>query len=275
MDDAVTAKRIPPGREHRCRKRIAHRNADRSCSASMLACLRASRASAGGRVDSSGQRARHPHDVAALKHEAVERDVLGFAVDSRAPRARAHRSPCRSRWCRSRCRGGGGLPAATASCCRSASTADCMSGYCSLQASAAPSSERRRDAPGRAKRRRPDDARSLRISVRQSGPSSACIRRLHEGPAHRRRLALQLGELGGVFRRQQIGDGRHELGDLHQRAFEIAERAGERGGVRRRDWACRPESAGPHSAPPPHPHWRRRGRSARRGRRSGSFRCRP
>src|SRR5271170_5749421 len=51
---------------------------------------------------------------------------------------------------------------------------------------------------------------------------------LDEGPAHRRRVALQLLQLGGVFRRQEIGDGRHELGDLHQWALEIAEHGGER-----------------------------------------------
>ena len=40
---------------------------------------------------------------------------------------------------------------------------------------------------------------------------------LDEGPAHRRRFALQLLQFGGVFRRQQIGNGRHQLRDLHQR----------------------------------------------------------
>ena len=42
---------------------------------------------------------------------------------------------------------------------------------------------------------------------------------LDEGPAHRRRFALQLLQFGGVFRRQQIGNGRHQLRDLHQRAL--------------------------------------------------------
>ena len=103
--------------------------------------------------------------------------------------------------------------------------------------------------------------------------------RLHapfdEGPAHGRRLALQLGELGGIFRRQQIGDGRHQLGDLHQRAFKIAERAGECRGFAGAIGRAAQNLAGPHSRAATHPHWRRRGRSARRGRRSGSFRCRP
>ena len=46
---------------------------------------------------------------------------------------------------------------------------------------------------------------------------------LDEGPAHRRRVALQLGEFLGVFRRQRVGDGRQQLGDLHDRALQAAE----------------------------------------------------
>ncbi len=54
---------------------------------------------------------------------------------------------------------------------------------------------------------------------------------LDEGPAHRRRFALQLLQFGGIFRRQQIGNGRHQLRDLHQRAFEPAERRRQRARV--------------------------------------------
>ena len=50
---------------------------------------------------------------------------------------------------------------------------------------------------------------------------------LDEGPAHRRGVALQLGELGGVFGRQRVGNGRHHLGDLHDRALQAAERRRE------------------------------------------------
>src|SRR5262249_44288378 len=35
---------------------------------------------------------------------------------------------------------------------------------------------------------------------------------LDEGPTHRGRLALQLHQLGGIFRRQRVGDRGHELG---------------------------------------------------------------
>src|SRR5262249_13538528 len=50
---------------------------------------------------------------------------------------------------------------------------------------------------------------------------------LDEGPTHGGRLALQLDEFGSVFRRQRIGDGGHELGHLHDRALEPAERRRE------------------------------------------------
>jgi hypothetical protein len=52
-----------------------------------------------------------------------------------------------------------------------------------------------------------------------------------EGPAHRRRFTLQLLQFLCVFGRQQVRNGRHQLGDFHQRTFEIAERRGKRGGL--------------------------------------------
>src|SRR5262249_55874570 len=50
---------------------------------------------------------------------------------------------------------------------------------------------------------------------------------LDEGPTHGGRLALQLDEFGGVFRRQRVGDGGHELGHLHDRTLEPAKRRRE------------------------------------------------
>jgi hypothetical protein len=61
-------------------------------------------------------------------------------------------------------------------------------------------------------------------------PAGAKLRHhaaLDEGPAHRRRFALQLLQFGGIFRRQQIRHGRHQLRDLHQGTLEAAERAGQ------------------------------------------------
>ncbi len=109
------------------------------------------------------------------------------------------------------------------SCLRSASTADCMSGYCSLQASSAPScAARAMHLPERGGRRRMMlEARELLLPV---GAELGRHAPLDEGPAHRRRLALQLHQLGGVFGRQRIRDGGHELRHLHDRAFEPAER---------------------------------------------------
>ncbi len=51
---------------------------------------------------------------------------------------------------------------------------------------------------------------------------------LDEGPAHGRRLALQLDQFAGVFRRQRVGNGGEQLRHLHDRTFEAAERGGER-----------------------------------------------
>ena len=54
---------------------------------------------------------------------------------------------------------------------------------------------------------------------------------LDEGPAHGRRLALQLHQFGGVFGRQGIGNGGHELGHLHDRPLEAAKRRRQLGSV--------------------------------------------
>ena len=46
---------------------------------------------------------------------------------------------------------------------------------------------------------------------------------LDESPAHGRRLALQLHQLVGIFRRQRVGDGGEQLRHLHDGAFQPAE----------------------------------------------------
>jgi len=51
----------------------------------------------------------------------------------------------------------------------------------------------------------------------------------HERPAHRRSLALELAEFGGIFRGQRLGDGGKQLRHLHDRTFQPAERHRERG----------------------------------------------
>ena len=76
------------------------------------------------------------------------------------------------------------------------------------------------------------------------GPELGQHAALDEGPAHRRRLALQLLQLGGVFRRQHVGNGREQLGDLHQRPLQAAERRGKIGGVPARSRSRRGTRAG-------------------------------
>ena len=119
-----------------------------------------------------------------------------------------------------------------ASCCRSASTADAMSGYCSLQASRRPPSSERRDALGRAKRRRPDE-----LEAREFLPPVGAEFRLHaaldEGRSPSAAPGLQLRQLVGVFGRQGVGNGRQHLRDLHQRAFQTPERLRQSGGALR------------------------------------------
>ena len=65
------------------------------------------------------------------------------------------------------------------------------------------------------------EARDLALPV---GPELRHHAPLDETPAHGGRLALQLGELGGVFGRQRIRDGGDELRHFHDRALEAAER---------------------------------------------------
>ncbi len=72
------------------------------------------------------------------------------------------------------------------------------------------------------------EARELRLPVgtefRRHAPP-------HEGPAHGRGLALQLTELGDIFRRQRLGDGGEQLRHLHDRPLQAAERGGQRRGI--------------------------------------------
>ena len=86
---------------------------------------------------------------------------------------------------------------------------------------------RGRDAPGRARPRPPDGARSSPNFVLPVAPELGRHAALDEGPAHGRRFVLQLHQLGGVFRRQRVGNGGQKLGHLHDRTLEAAERSGK------------------------------------------------
>ena len=112
-------------------------------------------------------------------------------------------------------------------CCRSASTADCMSGILQLagklraveRAGAMHLAERGR------RRRLMLEAFELVLPTRTQFRHHAA---LDEGPAHGRRLALQLLQFGGIFGWQQVRNGRHQLRDLHQRTFQPAKRRRQR-----------------------------------------------
>ncbi len=54
---------------------------------------------------------------------------------------------------------------------------------------------------------------------------------LDEGPAHRRGFALELLQFLDIFGRQQVGDGRHQLRDLHDRPLQAAKRCRELGRI--------------------------------------------
>ncbi len=225
-------------------------------------------------VDSFGPRFRHAHDVDAIEHQRGKARRAWPRAGSRALRARARRSPCRSRWCRSRNRGGAGWQGAIAIARRSASTADCMSGYCSLQASAAPSSERARCTW-------PSDAAAAGWCSKlanfscQSEPSSALMRRLTKAQpiggaslcSFCNSAAYSGGNRSGMV---AINWATFISGPLRLPSAEASAEP-----LRRRGWARRREGAGRHSARLPARHWRRHAHSARRGRRSGFSRGQP
>ena len=70
--------------------------------------------------------------------------------------------------------------------------------------------------------------------VELAAPVRAKLRRhapLYEGPPHRRRIALQLGKLHGVFGGQRIRNGGEKLRHLHERSLETAESGSQFGRI--------------------------------------------
>ena len=65
------------------------------------------------------------------------------------------------------------------------------------------------------------------------GPELGRHAAAHERCAHGRCCGLQLGELGGILLGQGFGDGREQLGDLHQGSLQPAERGAQLLGVLR------------------------------------------
>ena len=164
------------------------------------AALRARSSSTGACVDSSGRTARHADARFIVEDQRRKAPCAAPPARNRAPRAVAPRSPCKispvsiagfMRACSAN---------TTLSWVRSASTADCMSGYCSLAASAAPSCA---DRPVHLSKRR--GGRRLRLETREAlcplrtqlGHHAAA----HERRTHRRRLRLQLRQFLRRIRR--------------------------------------------------------------------------
>ena len=271
VDDAEAAERQPPGGEHRVGEPIARRRARRPCVSSIL---RPSSQSIVSRrpVDSSGQTFGTRIDVFVLRASRDRARRASLRGDSRAPRAAARRSHRDLGWCRSPDR----------SACGSRTAMQLIEvGF------------DRRLHVGilqlAGQRVAIERARAMHLAERGGGrrmmfefgefllPVGAQLGAhapLDEGPAHGRRLALQLHQFVGVFRRQRVRNGGEQLRHLHDRAFQPAERGGQfqriagaielarrtaRAGNARgdaADAACRP------------------GIAAWRGRRSGSFRGR-
>jgi len=146
-----------------------------------------------------------------------------------------------------------------------------MSGYCSCRPvpSRRPGHrEHARGGPGRARRprRMVFELRKLSLPV---GPQLGAHAALDEGPAHRRGLALQLGELGCVFGRKRIRDGGEKLRDLHDRPFEAPSATASSAALRSRSRSSPNRRAPANRAAMP-PILAPTRASARRGRRSGS-----
>src|SRR5262249_22618429 len=67
-------------------------------------------------------------------------------------------------------------------------------------------------------------ARELLLPI---GPKFRVHPSFDECPPHRRRLALQLDQFVGVFRRQRVGNGGEQLSHLHDRTLQSAQRSGK------------------------------------------------
>ena len=264
VDHRGAAERVPPGLEHRLRDAVADLDRRLLEGQDALAVEPAQRQQALGRevlVDRG-----HPHRCDVLEHGAVERGMLGLAgvveflanagadllgdlagVDARNSSAGAGRR---------RPRAASGRPRPPIAC----------PGIAACRRAASPSATWR-GAPGRARRRRPGCRSKVSNRFCQPGPSSACMRRLTKAAPIGGASDLELLQLGGVFGRQQVGDGGEQLRDLHHRALQAAERLrqGRRvgGALLRRTGGRRP------SARRRRRRWRRLGHSGWRVRRSG------
>ena len=225
MDDAEAAERKPPGGEHRGRQPVAHGERIVLVREHLGAVEPVEREQPAGRQLGPG--ARHANDVDVVEHLAVERDMLGLAA---VIELLAH------------------------------ARADLLADLGGVDGGVEAAADREQPFELRqvgfdrrlhvgilqlaGERRAVERAGAMHLAERRGGgrmmleafelllPVGAELRHhaaLDESPAHRRRFALQLLQFGGIFRRQEIRNGRHQLRDLHQRAFQPAERRSDRG----------------------------------------------
>ena len=176
VDHAVAAERKPPGGEHRGADAVAHRERRRSCASSSLRALEpVEREQPPGRQLRPHR--RHAHQIGAVEHRAIERDVLGLApIVELLAHARADLLGDLA-WCRSPgpC-GGGSRTASRAAAGRLRPPTACRD-TAACTASGLPSSERARCTW-------PSEAAAAGLCSNsanfscQPAPSSAIMRRL-------------------------------------------------------------------------------------------------
>ena len=159
VDDAEAAERKPPGGEHRGGERVARFQRVVLVGEHLRAVEPIEREQPAGRQLGPGRAARARNRRRRAFRDRARRAWL--RADNRAPRARARRSPCRSR-----CIDGGIEPAADrqqpSQLLQIGFDGGLHVGILQLAGQAPRRRASGRDAPGRARRRRPDDARSLR-----------------------------------------------------------------------------------------------------------------
>ena len=177
-----------------------------------------------------GVHARHAHLGDLRQHGSIEPGmlrlalVIEFLADARADLLRDLARVDR-RWSAGDARRRAGRAGV-----RSASTADCMSGYCSFTASGAPSV-----VVGAMHLAERGGGGGLQVEepkrLRQSGPSSLIIRRVTKAAPMGGASLCSFCSSRGVFGRHEVRHGREQLRDLHDRALQPAERGRQRGRV--------------------------------------------
>ncbi len=224
VDDAEAAERKPPGREHRGGKTIASVERAILVLQQLAAVHPVKREQAAGRQ--FGPDPRHADGVFILEHVPVKRDVLALAnVVELLAQARADLD-----------RDFAGVDRRVEALAQRHQHLQLIEvGFDRrlhvgiLQLAGQLFAVLRRGAMHLAERGR---GRRVAFEIPELalpvGAKLGAHAALDESPAHRRRLALQLHQFVGVFGGQRVGNGSKQLRHLHDRAFQPAERRGQR-----------------------------------------------